>query len=378
MTKKESASFYRPCWADISTSALRHNWRAIKKRLNPAVAILAVVKANAYGHGFDTCARIAVEQHAAMLGVASLDEGLAVRRAGVQHPTLILGGLYPFSGFPLLLQNRLTPTIASLQAAEALNRFARARARRLPVHLKIDTGFGRIGPMAGSAAEFVRTVARMPGLSIEGLYTHFSSADIDVAYTRGQHAVFQEVVRTVALSGVRPKWIHEANSAAILRFPETHATMVRPGLAFYGIGPYPGAAEKAGLKPVLTWKSRVVYLKTVPAGFPVSYAKTWVSKRPTRIATLAVGYGDGYPRLLSNHGEVLLNGKRAPVIGRVTMDMIMVDATRVPDIQVGDEAVLIGTQGSQTVSADELAERSQTIPYEILCRVGARVPRVPR
>jgi len=376
-----TAAFYRPCWVDIDTAALRQNWRALKKRLEPAVAMLAVVKANAYGHGLATCARVAAQEKAAMLGVSSVEEGIAVRKTGLDLPVLVLGSLYPFSGFPLLFKYHLTPTIASLQAAEALDQLARSRGKKHPVHLKVDTGFGRIGVRAGTgeaALTFIRKAARLTGLKVEGLYTHFSSADVDARYTRRQHTLFQDLRRAAAQIGVRPRWIHEANSSALLRFPETHSTMVRPGLAFYGVDPYKGASTTVALEPVLTWKSRVVFLKTVPAGFPVSYAKTWTSKRQTRVATLAVGYADGYPRILSNKSHVLIAGCRVPVIGRITMDMIMVDVTNVPSVRVGDEAVLIGKQGRESISAGELAGAALTNPYEILCRIADRVPRIVR
>jgi alanine racemase len=219
-------------------------------------------------------------------------------------------------------------------------------------------------------------VAKEPGLVIEGLYTHFASSDVDEAWTRAQTKSFLVVVDAARAQGIHPKWIHMANSAALLRFSDTHGSLVRPGIAFYGIPPFAGAAKEVSLKPALTWKSRVIFLKTVPEGSGVSYARTWTAKRKTRVATLAAGYADGFPRILSNKGQVLLLGKRAPIIGRVTMDMTMVDVTDIPDCRVGDEAVLIGSQGAQEITALEMAEWAQTNAYEILCRIGARVPRV--
>jgi alanine racemase len=367
---------YRPCWVEVDLPALRHNLDQVKRQLSPRTRILAVVKADGYGHGLIETAKTAVAAGATFLGVSSLEEGVALRQAGVKTPALILGPLYPFDNFPVLFEHSLTPTVASIQAADALNRLALKLGKRLPVHLKIDSGFGRIGVSSPNALPFIEHVAACPGLELQGLYTHFSSSDVDQEYTLHQAARFRIVVQGAAAKGIRPPYVHMANSSAILRFPETHGTMVRPGLALYGARPYAGAQNVIALKPVLTWKTRVIFLKTVPKGFTVSYARTWTARRSTRIATLAVGYADGYPRLLSNAGIALINGHRAPVIGRVTMDMLMIDATEAGPCKVGDEVVLIGKQGSEMISAEELAEKVNTNPYEILCRIAARVPRL--
>jgi alanine racemase len=371
-------TFYRPCWVELDPTAFRFNFHRIQ-RIAEKAQVLAVVKANAYGHGLDAFARIAAGMHAAMLGVSSLEEGIQLRQARLKTPVLILGGLFPFENFPALFSYKLTPTLASLQGAQALDRLARRKGRRHPVHLKIDTGFGRMGVRAGAggaAIAFVRQAAKLPGLVIEGIYTHFASSDVSPSYTRRQHAFFNEVIKAAAHSGIRPRWIHEANSSAILKYPETHGTLVRPGLALYGIAPYAGAEERLLLRPVLSWKTRVIFLKQVPEGFAVSYANTWTAKRPTTIATLAVGYADGYPRSLSNKGVVLVRGKKVPVIGRVTMDMMMVDVTEVKGVVVGDEVVLIGTQEKESILATSVADLAQTNAYEIVSRIAARVPRI--
>jgi alanine racemase len=338
--------------------------------------MLAVVKANGYGLGLRSVAQVAVEEGAAYLGVSSVEEGITLREAGHPTPVLILGSLYPFESFPLLFQHRLTPTIASLEAAQALSRLAQERKEKIRVHLKIDSGFGRIGVSVSNAPAFIAQVAQTPGLVIEGLYTHFASSDVDEAWTRAQTKAFLSVAEAARAQGITPQWIHMANSSALLRFPDTHGSMVRPGIAYYGVPPYAGAEKVVSLKPALAWKSRVIFLKTVPEGSGISYARTWTAKRKTRVGTLAAGYADGFPRILSNKGSVLLLGKRAPILGRVTMDMTMVDVTDIPDCRVGDEAVLIGTQGAQEITALEVAEWAQTNAYEILCRIGARVPRV--
>jgi len=370
-----SSSFQRPCWVEIDESALRSNWRALRQKVAPDVQMLAVVKADGYGLGLLAVSKVAVEEGAAALGVSSVEEGIKLREAGYHIPVLILGSLFPFESFSLLFQYRLTPTVASLAAAEALDQIARERQERLNVHLKIDSGFGRIGVSVSNAPAFIQQVAQKPGLLIEGLYTHFASSDVDEDYTLAQADAFFSVVKSAHAQGIRPRWIHLANSSALLRFPRTHGTMVRPGVAFYGIPPYPGASSVVHLKSVLTWKSRVIFLKTVPAESSISYARTWTAKRPTRVATLAAGYADGLPRLLSNKGGVLLHGRRAPILGRVTMDMTMVDVTDIPECRVGDEAVLLGRQGNEEITAQEIADAAETNAYEILCGIGARVPR---
>jgi alanine racemase len=369
-------TYYRPCWADIDLGALRHNLKQIQKQLKSTTGLLAVVKANGYGHGMDAIARVAVKPGALFLGVSSLEEGEALRNAGFKTPILVLGTLFPFENFSILFDRQLTPTLASLAAADALNRLAERRRRRLPVHLKIDTGFGRIGVSAPNALRFIEYVAGSPGLDLQGIYTHFSSSDVDPAYTKMQIRTFWSVVQAAEARGIRPRYLHLANSAAILRFPESHGTLVRPGLALYGARPYKTVDAKVRLRPVLSWKTRVIFLKTVPKGFPVGYARTWKAHRPTRIATLAVGYADGYPRILSNTGFVLIRGRKARILGRVTMDMMMVDVTGNSACQVGDEAILLGQQGRERIMAEEVAELAQTNAYEILSRIATRVPRI--
>jgi alanine racemase len=369
-------SFYRPCWTEINSEALRENVRRLRLRLKPETALLAVVKANAYGHGLVTAAKAVLEAGALLLGVSSLEEGDALRAAGLQAPTLILGSLNPFDNFPVLFEKKLTPTVASLESAEALEGLALKRGERLPVHLKIDSGFGRIGVSLPNALEFIVKVSSMKGLVLEGLYTHFAASDIDADYTHEQANAFLEIVEKARAQGIRPRFVHLANSSALIRFPETHGTLVRPGLAIYGVAPYAGADAEVELSPVLSWKTKIIFLKTLPEGSPVSYARTWTASRPTRVATLAVGYADGLPRLLSNQGQVLIGGRRAPILGRVTMDMTMVDVTESPECHVGDEAVLIGRQGNERLGVEDMARAAQTNAYEILCGISARVPRV--
>ena len=286
-------AFYRPCWAEIDLDVLRSNFRWLKSQLKPGVQMLAVVKANGYGHGLVPVSAVAVKEGAAYLGVSSLEEGVKLRQEGFKIPILILGGMYPFDNFSVLFENRLTPTVASIEAADALDRLAAERGEKLAVHLKVDSGFGRIGVSVSNADLFIKQVASLRGLILEGIYTHFASSDVDPTYTETQADAFQRVIQAAADQGLKPPYIHMANSAALLQYPKTHGTLVRPGLALYGIPPYAGA--RAALEPALTWKSRIIFLKTIPTGSSVSYARTWTAGRPTRVATIAVGYADGFP-----------------------------------------------------------------------------------
>ncbi len=369
-------SFYRPCWIEIHEKALRHNWKSLRHLASKDVRFLTVVKANGYGLGILPVSSIAVEEGSDYLGVSSVEEGLQLRKAGFKIPILILGSLFPFHSFSLLFDYKLTPTVASLAAAHALDEIADKKGKKLPIHLKVDSGFGRIGVSVKNALPFIQKVARMNGLELEGLYTHFASSDVDPLYTHEQTSAFIALVQAANKEGIRPRWIHMANSAALVRYPETHGNLVRPGIAFYGVNPYAEAGSKIKLEPVLTWKSRIIFLKTVPKGTSVSYARTWTARRESRIATLAAGYADGLPRLLTNIGEVLLKGKRAAIIGRVTMDMTMVDVTDIEHARVGDEVVLLGKQGSDVITPLEMAAWAQTNAYEILCGIAPRVPRI--
>ncbi len=369
-------AFYRPCWAEVDLDALRANFRKLQSHVNKSVGILAVVKANAYGHGIIPAARVAISEGAVYLGVSSLEEGVQLRNAGISTAVLILGSLYPFDNFSVLFEKKLTPTVASVETAAALDRLAIDRNEKIPVHLKIDSGFGRIGVSLANALSFISEVSAMRGLVLEGIYTHFASSDVDSEYTETQTRAFMSVIDRAAHNGVKPRYVHLANSSAVLRIPLTHGSLVRPGLAFYGIPPYPGAEKEVALKPALTWKCRVIFLKSIAKGSSVSYARTWIAKRPSRIATLAMGYADGYPRLLSNKGMVLIKGHRAPVLGRVTMDMTMVDVTDIPDCHVGDEVVIIGEQGNERIRAEDIALSAQTNPYEIVCGISDRVQRI--
>jgi alanine racemase len=304
-----------------------------------------------------------------------VEEGVSLRDRGVRKPILVLGSLFPFKSFEAALAHTLTPIVASVHSAQALGDLARAKNQSVPVHIKVDTGMGRIGVSPRNLPALVQAVQGHKSLVMEGIYTHLASADGDPEMTRRQIESFAQAVEEARRSGGK-FMAHAANSAATLAFPEGRFDMVRPGLALYGVSPFSDGRFARELSPVLSWKTRVVYLKNAPSDTPVSYGGTFRTQRASKIATLPVGYADGYTRALSNRGKVLIGGRACPVLGRVTMDQIMVDVTDVPDVQVGNEAVLLGRQGESALTAAALAEWAQTISYEILCGISARVPRV--
>jgi alanine racemase len=369
-------AFLRPTWAEIHLNSFRKNLRAFASRLSSGARLLVVLKANAYGHGAAELAKVAAETTGIPLagfGVSSVEEGIALRAAGFRQPVLILGSLFPFESFETALKYNLTPTIASRSAANELARIAQKLKLRAGVHLKVDTGMGRIGTTPETAFAAMQEIAAHSSLMLEGVYTHFAQGDSkeDVHRQLDKFKSVEEAVRQLVPKAL----IHTANSAAALLFPETHFDLTRPGLALYGLSPAP-QAEMADFSPVLAWKTRVVFLKKVQPGTAVSYGGTFRTQRTSWLATLPVGYADGYRRSLSNKGQVLIRGKRCPVAGRVTMDQIVVDVTDLPKAEVGDEAVLIGTQDGEKITAEEMAGWADTISYEIVCGISARVPRV--
>ncbi|MFC1679054.1 alanine racemase [Elusimicrobiota bacterium] len=367
---------YRPTWCEIDLRVLRSNLRRLRRLAN----VMFVVKADGYGHGAVRVARAALGSGAvSWLGVSSVEEGAVLREAGITGPILILGSLYPFESTLAAIRYGLTPTVASLEGARRIVRAAghlgRSHRRRLPLacHLKIDTGMGRIGVRWPAGSEVAEYLARSRGVRLEGVYTHLARSENDAAYTRGQLARFRKAVAGLEAARQRPALRHAANSAGALRFPESRWDLIRPGLAAYGL--------LGDFRPVLSLKTRIVFLKNVKAGTSIGYGTHYRTRRPARIATLPIGYGDGLPRLLSLGGgrprpAVLVRGRRCPMVGALTMDMMMVDVTGVREAKVGEEAVLIGRSGSAVVTAGELAKAAKTIPYEIVTSLSARVPRV--
>jgi alanine racemase len=336
---------------------------------------MAIVKANAYGHGSVETAKALVKEGVSRLGVVSLAEGIALRTAGIATEILVLGTLFE-DQVPDAIAHRLTPVISDQRLLSALAKAAAAQSSPFPIHVKIDTGMGRLGFSPEEVPALFDSLHRLPSLLVEGVMTHLADADgEDQEQTERQLAIFRRTIEPLEKRGVPIPFVHAANSAAIIRFPQSHFSMVRPGIMLYGYHTLPASVAAPDLRPVLTLQTTVAHLRTIQPGDAVSYNRTFVATRRTRIAVLPLGYADGYNRRLSNRGAVLIHGRRAPVVGLVCMDMTMVDVTDIPDAQLGDEAVLIGRQGQDAIGADEVAEWTGTIPYEVLCAIGPRVPR---
>ncbi|MFC1501513.1 alanine racemase [Elusimicrobiota bacterium] len=366
---------YRPTWAEINLKNFQKNIKTISSLLKRKTDILAVVKANAYGHMAIPLSKIAAKSGVKILGVSSLEEGIFLRDAGIKQKILILGSLYPLGSFSVARKYNLVPTVSSENGIRELSKLALKHRKTLSFHLKVDTGMGRIGASYQTAEHLIDLIKEKPGIKMEGLYTHFASAGVDKNFTSRQIKTFKDIVNYAHNNGL--KFIaHAGNSSAIFHNKDSHFDMVRPGLSLYGLVPDRMSAKYKKLQPVLSWKTKIVFLKKVSKGVSISYGRTFKTKRPSVIATLPVGYADGYNRGLSNKGYVLIKGKRCPIVGRVTMDMIMADVSKVKNASVGDEVVLIGKQGKEKITAEEMAQKVNTINYEIVCNIGSRVPRV--
>lgn len=361
----------RPVWAEIDLDALAHNVASLKRQAGSA-AMAAVVKANAYGHGALGVAQTALEAGADRLAVICVDEGEQLRRGGVTALILVMGHA-TVGEARRIVELGLTPTVTSLEMGRALAREAEAVAVRQPLHLKVDTGLNRYGVTPQEVVPLAEALRAIPSLEVEGIFTHFASADEgDKRFTLEQYTAFRGVVEKLPWVPIR----HVSNTATLLDRPEMSLEMARPGVGMYGLYPSPYVSRSLNLTPVLSLKSRITRLTRVAPGDSVSYGRTWRANRPSTIALVMCGYADGLPRLLSNRGSLLVRGRRAPIVGRVCMDMCMVDVTDVPDVADGDEVVVIGRQGEAEIAAEEVAELCGTISYEILCGISARVPRL--
>jgi alanine racemase len=364
--------YYRPTWAEVNLGKIAHNFAQIKKLLAPKVKVMVCVKADAYGHGLIPVAKKLISCGADFLGVASIDEGIALRENHIQAPVLILGMILNRDIEPLFRYN-LTPTVCTKELALAIDSLGRSIGRKINVHIKVDTGMGRLGILYKDAPRFIKKVHQMRCVNIEGIFTHFPLADSDSRFTLRQIGMFGELVKKLNHTGIRIPLMHTANSMGVIGYKSSHFNMVRPGLAIYGL--YPKADLKIRLKPVLSLKTKIIFTKNVPPGYGISYGHDYITKKATKIITLPIGYGDGYPRTLSNRAPVLIQGRRLLISGRICMDQIMVDVGDMK-VEVGDEIVLIGTQVANKISAEELATLAQTIPYEIVCGLGNRIPRI--
>ena len=363
-------------WAEIDLDAIAHNVSAYKRHVGPNVEVMAVVKANAYGHGALPVARAALQAGATRLAVHRLIEGVELRQGGIDAPILVMG-YTPSSGAEMVVSWRLTPSLMTIEFAQALSARASDLDVTVPVHVKVDTGMSRYGLMPAEATSFLLAVQKLPGLHLEGLFTHFATADwADLTHAQGQLGVFTEVIQAARSAGVRFPVIHAANSAATMHLPEAHFNAVRPGIGLYGLDPSSEWPPVFELRPALALKSLVSRVRQLPAGAGVSYGRTFITQKPTLAALVPVGYGDGYHRILSNRGSVLIHGQRAPILGRVCMDQFVVDVSHISGVQQDDEVVILGPQGDERISAEEVAGLASTINYEVTTSLLPRVARV--
>ncbi len=367
----------RLAWAEIDLTALGHNVRALASLLPVGTELCAVVKADAYGHGALRIARAALAAGARRLAVATAEEALALRDGGMTVPILVMGAVAP-NEVPELIERRLSATLYSPESAAVFSEAAFCARKPLTVHIQVDTGMSRLGFSPESAVAQILAASRLPGIAIEGIYSHFATADESgPAFVRFQLGRFLGIEGELRKAGLVIRLRHIANSAATIRYPETHLDMVRPGIALYGLWPSPETRTemegKIELSPVMSFKTRIVQIRRIATGTPVSYGCAWTAQRESLIGTLPVGYADGWSRLLAGKSEVLLGSRRAHVVGRICMDQTMIDLTDCPGASVGDEVLLFGAAG---IGADDVAARMGTINYETVCMVGKRVPRV--
>lgn len=362
----------RPDWVEVDLDAIEHNVREIARHTQSE--IMAVVKADGYGHGAVPVARTALEAGATWLGIATVEEGVTLRRAGIDAPALIFGYVPP-SQAEALVRHDLRAAVYDLDFARALS----AVGGHARVHLKVDTGMGRIGVRPDQAVAFAQELTALPGIELEGVFTHFSTADEpECDFAQRQLDAFTEVLEALKAAGIEPKVRHACNSAGILLLPQGHYDLVRAGIVIYGLPPDPDVDWPLELRPALSWRTQVSMVKTVEAEMPISYGRTYQTSGQERIATLPVGYADGFFRSLSNRGHVLIKGRPCPIVGRVCMDQTMVRVPDDVDVRPGDEAILIGVQGNERISANDLARAVGTINYEIVCAISKRVPRLYR
>ncbi len=370
----ETLAIRRPTVAAVDLTAIAGNVRRICDRVFSA-EVMAVVKADGYGHGAAPVARTALLAGATQLGVALLEEGIALRRHGVRAPILVFGGLFE-DQIEAFLAHDLMMTVYEPELAEVIARRATALGKAARVHVKIDTGMGRVGAL-GDPLEFIARLAQRHGLELAGIYTHFATSDeFDKTYARHQLGSFRALVQRLKERGITFQYVHAANSGAILDMPESYFNLVRPGVMMYGYYPSRETTESIALQPAMTLRSRILYLKQVPENFCVSYGRTFRTSKPSLLATIPLGYADGFSRRFSNNMHVLVRGRKRPVVGRVCMDQIIVDLGDDFEAARGEEVVLLGKQGEEEISIDDWCEKLETIPYEVTCSISKRVPRV--
>jgi alanine racemase len=363
----------RPAWAEVDLAAIAHNVEGMKSLLDPGVELCAVVKADAYGHGAAPVAERALAAGAKRLAVAIVSEAVELREAGFGAPILVFGCAGRERARDMARLD-LAATVYSLDEGRALSEAALSLGKRTKVHLKIDTGMARVGVAWEEAPAMALALSRMPGIELEGAYSHFASADSpDLSFAREQLARFMDALSRIEALGIRVPLRHMANSAAAIALPESRLDMVRPGIILYGLKPSPGMAIPFEPRPAMSLKARVSMVKALGSGVSVGYGRGFFTERPSLVATIPIGYADGWPRRLAGRASVALAGRRAPIVGRICMDQFMVDATGLADARAGDEAVLFGAGGP---SIDEVAEALGSINYEVVCGVGKRIPRI--
>ncbi len=377
-------------WTEIDLNAISHNVQELRRITSSGSRFMAVVKADGYGHGAAEVASAALKNGADCLGVARMDEGLHLRIAGISAPILILGFTPPELSTKVV-SHHLTQAVYTFEAAEALSEAAAQLQKKAKVHIKVDTGMGRLGllpdsprismlgkHLPGNTLRVIESISRLPHVEIEGVFTHFASADSqDKTYTLQQLERFLEFLEKLKIHGLEFPIRHAANSAALIDLPETHLDMVRAGISLYGFYPSPEVnRERISLIPAMTLKTRIIHVKMVPAGFHISYGLTYQTEMPTVIATVSAGYADGLNRLLSSRGQMLVRERRAQIVGRICMDMTLLDVGHIPDVAVGDEVVIFGVQGRECIPVDEMADTLNTIHYEIVTNLSPRVERI--
>ena len=372
--RQKKPTLYRPTWAEIDLGAIKYNYKSILSLVGKDTKIMAVVKANAYGHGIVEVSRVLKKLKVSYLGVATLDEAMVLRSNGIKLPILILGSVLPEEA-KTAVKNNITLTLCNIELLKELAKLSK-KGFKPKVHVKIDTGMGRIGVWHEEAIEFVKKVKDKRTIELEGIYTHFSVAGRDKLFTQYQIDSFKKVIFELSQNNIIIPLKHAANSIACIDWKESHLNMIRPGIIIYGIYPKRNFPHLIKLKPAFSLKTKIAFVKNTPPGRSISYGRTHITKVHTKIATIPIGYADGYGRILSNKAEVLVKGKRASVIGKVTMDQSMINIGNIDNVKVGDEVVLIGRQINEEIRLEKLARLAGTIPYEIVTGITSRVPRI--
>jgi alanine racemase len=369
---------YRPTWADVDLGAIEYNYIQVKRLVGKDVMLMVVVKANAYGHGTVEISQVLEKMGVNYLGVATTDEAVRLRDHGIKTPILILGSILP-EEVKIAKDRDIAITLCSYEILNEIRRLAKGEEPgdpRIKVHIKIDTGMGRIGIWHEEALKFVKEVANEKCINLEGIYTHFSSAGRDEFFTNYQIESFERLLAAIEKSWIKISLKHAANSIATVDFKRSYLNLVRPGLIIYGMYPKHTFPKLIKLKPAMSLKTKIVFIKDIPPGRSISYGRTFISQKPTKIATLPIGYADGYNRGVSNKAQVLVRGQFAPIVGKVTMDQALVDVGHIKGVKTGDEVVLIGKQGRHEIRVEKLARLAGTIAYDFICGISNRVPRI--